>query len=131
VAEGIYAFVHLLLKEYLAAEAIIAKPEPISLVLKHRSDPYWRMVVQFVAGRLGDWNSEEFTRLIDRLIDVSDTESTLLAAECFLMNPMVDPGLRQKLITEMERVSVSEALPSNVKSRARELEKLLNAIDLN
>ena len=85
-----FCFTHLTLQEYLAAREI-AKMTPndiCNFISSNASDPKWHVVIQFVAGLLGDQENEAINSFVRILLDGLTTSSpgnknqTLLMLKC-------------------------------------------------
>ena len=83
-----YCFLHLTFQEFLAAREI-AKMDPgelNSFVRRNASDPKWHLVLQFVAGLLGDKRSKAVIVFVNMLCDtMEESEPTRMSGRMALL----------------------------------------------
>ncbi len=93
-SSGFYAFLRQALRQYLAAQAIVARGSVANAVRGHAGDPYWREALVNAASLQGD-----AVDAIRHLLDHGDQQagSLFLAARCAIECPDTPPEIKQRL----------------------------------
>ncbi|MGP4114878.1 NACHT domain-containing protein [Streptomyces sp. 4N509B] len=89
--QGVYAFAHLTMQEYLAAAQIGQRPEHVQLLTDHVDDPWWRETTLLWAA------TADASPVIDACLAAGTVRALALAFDCAEEAEAVDHALRARL----------------------------------